>query len=351
MATQPLKESHPVATIAPTETVATETTSHAQKSNSSTIAADLKSLAEPDGNAEETKENKPNPVPEHLTEASHYKENVKEKQSVTFQAEQKEQEKQEILGSPKEILSTPIPNEKQNKTPISPLMARSPVNENRQKPAIPNGQRVPLHKELRDDISKFVHKMAIGDSKNPKDEKPVSVITLAGENRGASMHLGSESGKREGAVHIHRGYKLNPDNSTEATTDGEGRWSKDVSTEEDHQATEAYINNNTQGLNNSLVSNTYITERNPGVHLVLSHNLKDSIISNERTGSLETRRAEFNITPARNLTYEPRIRRRCLRGLLMEPSDSDPDNPEKPQRHGCLYACGEKNKDNQTDVL
>uniref|UniRef100_A0A5B6YYC5 Uncharacterized protein n=1 Tax=Davidia involucrata TaxID=16924 RepID=A0A5B6YYC5_DAVIN len=191
--------------------------------------------------------------------------------------------------------------------------------------------------------------MATGHPKQSMDEKLVSVITLAGENRGASMQLCSESAKRDGSVsvHIQREYKSNPDESLEATTDGEGS-SRDSNTINDEdQATKAYVNSNIQGINNSLVFNSSVTERNPGVHLVFSRNRTEESTksSDNRTESLETRKAEFNITPAQKLTYEPVVKRRCLRGLFMESSDSDPDNPEKPWCLGCYYSCGYKSKD------
>ena len=40
--------------------------------------------------------------------------------------------------------------------------------------------------------------MATQQLKHPMDGELVSVITLAGENRGSSMQLGSESAKKEG---------------------------------------------------------------------------------------------------------------------------------------------------------
>lgn len=196
--------------------------------------------------------------------------------------------------------------------------------------------------------------MATTHPKNRMDEKPVSIITIAGENRGASMHLGSESARREGTIHIRRGYKINPDESGDTTTDGEesskGKRLKDSIIRED-KATKAYVNSNNQGVNNSIVFNSSIAQRNPGVHLALTRYLPESIKSNNKTESLEARKAEFNIIPAQKLTYEPTVRRRCLRGLFLEPSDSDDDNPEKPRRHGCRYSCGEKSKEGEIDVL
>ncbi|KAA8537609.1 hypothetical protein F0562_027218 [Nyssa sinensis] len=310
-ATQPSEVSGPIAAAAPT-----------QKVNSSVATAEPNPLPESDDNPEKTeegkeivqdlrKEGKINGIPyeepkqrtvnEVFPVSSESKSPAKEQPSFTFQAKQKQQEKQTKTA-------IPFPHLKDKNT----------VRE------------ASFHKEIREDVSKLVQKMATGNPKHPitMDEKPVSVITLAGD------------------------YKTNPDETSEATTDGEGtskeRKSKNPNTSED-QARKAYINSNIQSLNNSIVFNSPVTERNPGVTLVLSRKPAEPMIkSNNRT---ESRRAEFNITPSQKLTYEPIVKRRCLRGLFIESSDSDPDNPEKPRRHGCRYDCGNKSKDTQIDVL
>lgn len=229
---------------------------------------------------------------------------------------------------------------------------RNKLTESHQKPGMANGEQVSFQKDIRDDIFKFVHKLGVGQLKYPGDEKPVSIVTIAGENRGASMHVGSEPARKDGSLHIHRGYKLNPDDSTGATTDGDestkGR-SKTPAREE--PVKKAYVNSNTQSINNSMLFESSVNERNPGVQLVLSQNLAEPINPNAKPETMETHKAEFNITPAQKLTYEPTIRRRCLRGLFLEPSDSDPDNPEKPRRHGCRYNCAEMGKDKDLGVL
>ncbi|KAM7514129.1 hypothetical protein LguiA_003712 [Lonicera macranthoides] len=357
----PLPEKEPTKPIVPQPEIPE---AQPKKQDSSTNDANLKPLTKSDGKPEETKdeevqkttvEPERKTVIELLTEASsHLKAKTKWHPTVASQDQEKQLESQEILETTEKA---PISrsSEKQPKPMISDPKEKCLVSESRQTPAISNGQRVPLHKEIRDDISKFVNKMTIGHTKHNMEEKPVSVITIAGENRGAFMHLGSNSSsKRERSVHIHRGYKLNPDESTEATTDGEesskGKRKPEEADTTDEEAKKSYINSNTQGINNSIVLDGSITERNPGVNAVFSHNIKEPINSNHRTESLS--RAEINITPSQKLTYEPTVRRRCLRGLFLEPSDSDTDNPEKPRRHGCLYACGAKsNNDNNIDVL
>ncbi|XP_059634892.1 uncharacterized protein LOC132277156 [Cornus florida] len=344
-----------------------------EKRDSSSTTADTKPFPESVGKIEETqkgqeevqevgKEGKTNgaaieepkqrATTEPLTVTSSSDAPAKEQPTVPFQAEQKRpgldtKERSPTSGSDKR---------QEVKDVKSPLKDKNTVSESRQKPSVTNGERVPLQKELKDDVSKFLLKMGTGQTKHPMDDKPATVITLAGENRGASMQLGSDSAKREGSIHIRRGYKTNPDETADSTTtDGEGssrRRSKDARTTKD-ETTKAYVNSNAQGINNSIVFNSSVNEQSPGVKLFISHNPPPVKPSNRTESSLDAHKARFSITPAQKLTYEPTVKRRCLRGLFMESSDSDPDNPEKPRRHGCRYNSTEKRspKDGEIDVL
>ncbi|KAE8713401.1 Tubby like protein 6 [Hibiscus syriacus] len=262
------------------------------------------------------------------------------------------QKKQEEIGT-KKRLTTPSTDEKEMKTMLNPKIESTP-NKAHQKHVSSNWEQVPLHEEIREDISKFVHKLTTGQPQLPTEQQLISVLTLAGENRGASFHLGSESSKKDGLVHIHRGYKINPDDSPDATTDGEGslrgRTPKDSATKE-NPASRAYVNNNIQSINNSFVSESSVNAQNPGVHLELLHNLAELIKSSTKAEHAEPRKAECNITSTEKLTREPTVRRRCLRALFAESSGSDPDNPKKPRRHGCRYSCEGKNKQKEKGVL
>lgn len=258
------------------------------------------------------------------------------------EADQIQREKQEAIDT-KEISSTP-----------ADPTASQPAKRNKTHGAHhkPNGEQVPLRKTIKADMSEFANQMGMGDPKNVISDTPVSVITLAGENRGASMQMESDSSKREKPVHIHRSYKINPDESPEATTtdaeeSSEGKKLGDERSMED-QLMEAYVNNNAQGVNNSIVFNSSIIEGNPGVHMVVNHLPKEPVHSKDKTSCPETRKAEVNMSRAEKLTYQPTVRRRCLRGLLLETSDSD---PEKPRRHGCLVACQKGDRENNIDVL
>ncbi|KAK7283365.1 hypothetical protein RIF29_12828 [Crotalaria pallida] len=171
------------------------------------------------------------------------------------------------------------------------------------------------------------------------NEKTVSVVTLTGDNKGATMHVGSSS-KKEGSIHIHRAYKTN---QTEETTDDDEENSRNDSTEKD-EAEKVIVNSNIQSINNSMMLHGSISGRDPGVRVILpQYSVAVPVPPQEPIKHAEThRKGEVN-----KLSYQPRpvIRRRCLRGLLLEPSDSEPDNPHKPRRHGCKVRCGEIRKD------
>ncbi|KAH0760154.1 hypothetical protein KY290_023647 [Solanum tuberosum] len=212
---------------------------------------------------------------------------------------------------------------------------------------------IPLNKEVKDNISKFINRMTVGDGKQKLEEGPVSVITLAGDNRGASMQLSSNSSRKGKAVHIHRGYKLNADESADATTDAEGtskgKQTNDARMMKD-QELEAYMNCNVQGLNNSITFDSTIEGKNPGIHMTFPRMPSEPPKTSEKTGLFEAHKAEYNVTRAQKHTYKPTIKRRCLEGFFIEPSDSDSDNPEKPRKHGC-HVGGKKKRDNDIDIL
>lgn len=316
------------------------------------VARELAKQEKTNGSADERM---PRTISELLTAASGLETWSKELFGARTKTEERKQEKHEIFER-KKPQSAAESDEKHIKTVSSTHAKDRNIIGNHRKPDISNGERTPLHKEIKEDISKFVQKLAIGRSKQPVDDRPVSIITVAGENKGASMQLGAESAKKGESVPIHRGYKLKSDEIPETTTDGEGnskaRSPRDHTTK-NNQATMAYANSNIQGINNSIMFNSSVNERNPGVHLVFSHNLAEPTKPTTKPETLETHgnKAKVTITPAEKLSYQPTVRRRCLRGLFMEPSDSDPDNPEKPQRHGCLYKCGEKSKDKDIRML
>lgn len=216
-----------------------------------------------------------------------------------------------------------------------------------QNPVVPNAEKTPLQKGTIDDVTKgiiedltnYVHKVSIGKSTKAMDENPFNVITLAGENRGATMNVGSNP-KKERSIHIHRAYKKNADQSHEVTTDGEESSEEEsIKSMKKDEAGNAYVNSNIQSVNNSLMLQSSTNDRDPGVHMGLPQKPEKPVKCDDKRG-LGSRNSEVKVSRNDQVSQGPRIRRRCLRGMLAEPTDSDPDNPNKPIRHGCKYNCG-----------
>ncbi|XP_004499168.1 uncharacterized protein [Cicer arietinum] len=185
-------------------------------------------------------------------------------------------------------------------------------------------EKGPLQKGIKDDITKFVGKISASvNPTHPMEDKQFSVITLTGDNRGATMHVGSESGKKEGSIHIHRDYKTDPDEeSNEVTTDGEGNTNtEDEEEEEDSmehgEVGNAYVNSNIQSINNSLMFHGSINERDPGVQVTLPQKSLESIKRDDKD-THNNRRTEFNISRSQKSTFQPTVRRRCFRGNDIE---------------------------------
>ena len=194
----------------------------------------------------------------------------------------------------------------------------------------------PLQKGIKDDITKFVHKLtATVHPTQHMDDKQFSVITLVGDNRGATMHLGSESAKKEGSIHIHRAYKNDPEETNEVSTDGEENTNEE---EEEEDLGMAYVNSNIQSINNSLMFHGSISERDPGVQITLPQKPTEPVRPHDKPKpALETQRTQFNINRAEKSTYQPTVGR-SIRGPSLESHD-------KHRRQGCRVSCDEDIED------
>jgi len=253
--------------------------------------------------------------------------------SIGFQSHRKQRSK-----FPSQLsYSPPQPPPNSNSEPQTPLernmmfaIATSNPSEKNIKlvedPVTMNVSKSPMQNStMKDDATNFANKVAAVNpttaTQFPTDDKTVSVVTLAGDNRGATMHVAgshSQSTRKKGSIHnIHRTKEE----------------------EEKDEAGKAYVNSNIQSMNNSLMVQGSINGRDPGVHVILPEKREPQVKQ-----GLENREAEVKtVSRVERLTYQPMVRRRCLRGLLVEPSDSDPDNPDKPRRHGCKVSCGKDN--------
>jgi len=180
----------------------------------------------------------------------------------------------------------------------------------------------PMQKGIKDDITKFVHKISASvQPTQHMEDKKFSVITLTGDNRGATMHVGSESDKKEGSIHIHRAYKTESEESIDVTTDGEGNNNNEEEDSMEHgEVGKAYVNSNIQSINNSLMFHGSINERDPGVQVTLPQ--KPVETTNHDDKDTRNRRTEFNISRSQKSTFQPTVR-----------------------RYGRKFSCGNNNED------
>ncbi|KAG1354735.1 101 kDa malaria antigen [Cocos nucifera] len=110
-----------------------------------------------------------------------------------------------------------------------------------------------MEHEIRDMISKLTHQLtALGGStawpgqENEEGDHGVRIITLAGDNKGATMKANlEEMMDTHGALH------------------------------DDERAMSAYTNSNYQAVNNSILLGGSCNAEDPGVHIVISDHVDD----------------------------------------------------------------------------
>ncbi|CAM0879481.1 unnamed protein product [Alopecurus aequalis] len=116
-----------------------------------------------------------------------------------------------------------------------------------------------LHREIKAGVADMVHKANGAAAPGSGHERgATTVITLAGENKGASMKVGGGKGKNGGEWHGH-GHRLDGG----SCTDGKKAAGKEG-------MMTALINSNVQVINNSLLLQSSCHGADPGVHLKLS---------------------------------------------------------------------------------
>lgn len=137
----------------------------------------------------------------------------------------------------------------------------------------PAEQQKSLQQGIKEDISNLTRRLSelhgqqkFGSNGDQKlQDLGVRVITLAGENRGATMDMGPES-RKNNVLDVQRvNQKSNGANKTEESPDANRR----------HKAAgpvNAFVNSNIQAANNSIMYNSTCAHRDPGVRLALSNN-------------------------------------------------------------------------------
>jgi hypothetical protein len=113
-----------------------------------------------------------------------------------------------------------------------------------------------LHREIKAGVADMVHKAS---GSGHAAGSGTSVITLAGENKGASMKVSGGKSKDGGEWHGGHGYRLDG---------GSGSDGKKAAGKAGMMT--ALINSNVQVINNSLLLQSSCSGGDPGVHLKLS---------------------------------------------------------------------------------
>ncbi|KAL2478656.1 extensin-like [Forsythia ovata] len=105
----------------------------------------------------------------------------------------------------------------------------------------------------------------------------MSVITLAGENKGAVMELSphkkNHSTTNPHSLHKNTHYTKLWNEGEKSSSDEDGRSNKEKNNKAmamQSPPMTAYVNNNVQGVNNSIFFNGSSTHQNPGVHLTIN---------------------------------------------------------------------------------
>ncbi|XP_042432760.1 cell surface glycoprotein 1-like [Zingiber officinale] len=134
----------------------------------------------------------------------------------------------------------------------------------------------------------------------------ISIITLAGENSGASMHIGRRTvdtacSRRGSKIEEHpsAGSKVNDKALMDAP--------KMASTEVPSISTS--VNSNVQSINNSLIHESSCIQEDPGVHMIFSTKPAKFANSNDEVRPIQSLQSAFQTNLAQSLTNQHNIRK------------------------------------------
>ncbi|XP_074564911.1 uncharacterized protein LOC141821385 [Curcuma longa] len=152
------------------------------------------------------------------------------------------------------------------------------------------------------DGNELAQKLNIEQSLQGGSEHGISIITLAGENSGASMHIGRKTldtarSRRGSTVEEHpsAGSKVND------------KAPKMESTEVPSISTS--VNSNVQSINNSLIHESSCTQEDPGVHLIFSTKPAEFANSKDEIRPIQSLQSAFHTNPAKSLTNQTSIKK------------------------------------------
>lgn len=166
-------------------------------------------------------------------------------------------------------LESKIPSQVDQKSVVVHETTRANVNGRHALQTTRNGKQEPVKKD------KGVQQKKLSNSDNA-DDFGMSVVTLAGENKGAIMEL-SPSRKTYSPQSLQKKGNPKPWSSED---DGEESGSESGRKGDRMQNKSlpmtAFMNSNVQGINNSILHNASCTHHDPGVHLVFARKTNGS---------------------------------------------------------------------------
>ncbi|RRT54346.1 hypothetical protein B296_00039164 [Ensete ventricosum] len=108
-----------------------------------------------------------------------------------------------------------------------------------------------------------VRKLHIRHPRHAGSDHPTRIITLAGENEGASMYIGRKISHEAAGVQKEHQIDMHP------SAEGDGKKERSYQTSNEVPSfTE--VNSNVQSVNNSLLRESSCSQENPGVYLFIS---------------------------------------------------------------------------------
>eukprot|EP01018_Ginkgo_biloba_P012905 Gb_06276 [translate_table: standard] len=184
-----------------------------------------------------------------------------------------------------------------------------------------------IQREIADGISNLTRRLGQLQASNTQtdvgdptdDDLGVRVITLAGNNDGASMSMGS--GWLDQDDHNESGFTISS-NSDEVGDDNSTKKMR----QERRGSVKSIVNSNVQGVNNSILFNSSCTDRDPGVHLDLSNSPADSFSNGRYKNCMKpSSSATANLMELNRTNANTSLRRRTLHALFSESSSDDSD--------------------------
>ncbi|PVH39120.1 hypothetical protein PAHAL_5G442000 [Panicum hallii] len=261
------KESKPAATPHPT--------AHEVPKQKDIIIPQEKTIREPPADSKHSKA-----VEKEKEEREREKDKQKKEEDKEKKKKEEEKEKEEKKKEHKEKEKEKVQDKKKKEHKEKKEKDKEEIKS--KEAAGEHGHGSKLHKELKSGVADMVHKLSAsapssggGHGRPTPAAAGTTVITLAGENKGASMKIDGTTvadGKADSASgKERRGHKLNG-----SVAGGKERAGSKGPT--------AFVNSNVQVINNSLLLQSSCNGGDPGVHLKLATKSKKKGDGREEAG-------------------------------------------------------------------